>query len=285
MTTQEVLDRARLTRVSDGEQASIMPSFVDDALAGQTLATTNPSVDRNPLLLLIWPQLGDFDSLEYAWWLKKESDTLASLGLDVRAVGIGDRASGQKFCEFTGFPSTNLWVDPAAQLHHQLGLYEGLSVKLPAASASTNAYFNLLLMCAGIGSPGTLKEVFRGYVGDRRAPQLIDDRETVKAAPLPPIQGSFFRFAGGKGFQRPFELATLRLRNMAEVLSNWSTYVPDATYITQRGATFLFGSDGELLFEHRDRNILGFSPHMSQPLSFLNDYLQPISATQTTSTV
>ncbi|MEM9536790.1 MAG: AhpC/TSA family protein, partial [Cyanobacteria bacterium P01_E01_bin.45] len=185
---------------------------------------------------------------------------------------------GQKFCEFTGFPSTHLWVDPAAELHRQLGLYEGLSLKLPAASASTNAYFNLLLMCAGIGSPGTLKEVFRGYLGDRRAPQLIADLETVKAVPLPPIKGSFFRFAGGRGFQRPFELATLRLRNMTEVLGNWSTYVPDATYITQRGATFLFSSNGELLFEHRDRNLLGFSPHMAQPLSFLGDYLQPTLA-------
>ncbi|MEM9568681.1 MAG: peroxiredoxin-like family protein [Cyanobacteria bacterium P01_E01_bin.34] len=234
-----------------------------------------------PLLLLIWPQLGDFDSLEYAWWLQKERDMLTTFNLEVRAVGIGDRASGQKFCEFTGFPPTHLWVDPVANLHHQLGLYEGLSVKLPAASASTNAYLNLLLMCAGIGSPGTLKEVFRGYLGDRRAPQLIADREIVKAAPLPPIKGSFFRFAGGRGFQRPFELATLRLRNMAEVLSHWSTYVPDATHLTQRGATFLFSSSGELLFEHRDRNLLGFSPHMAQPLSFLDDYLQPMSTTQT----
>jgi hypothetical protein len=29
----------------------------------------------------------------------------------------------------------------------------------------------LLLMCAGIGSPGTLAEVLRGYTGDRTAPQ------------------------------------------------------------------------------------------------------------------
>ena len=266
MTPLDVLTGARLLRVSDGEQTDIMPS----------------PAGGNPLLLLIWPQLGDFDSLEYAWWLQKERDTLASLGLEVRAVGIGDRSSGQKFCEFTGFSATKLWVDPAADLHRRLGLYEGLSVQLPAASASTNAYLNLLLMCAGIGSPGTLKEVFRGYLGDRQAPQLIDDGETVKAAPLPPIQGSLFRFAGGKGFQRPFELATLRLRNMAEVLSNWSTYVPDAAYITQRGATFLFDSDGQLLFEHRDRNLLGFSPLMSQPLSFLSDYLQPSSAVNTT---
>ncbi|XWK88763.1 MAG: transposase [Phormidium sp.] len=99
-------------------------------------------------------------------------------------------------------------------------LYSGLSLKLPGLSPGANAWLNLMLMCAGIGSPGTLAEVFRGYKGDAKAPQLIDDEEIVRAAPLPPIKGSFFKLAGGKGFQRPFELATLRLRNMAEVLTN-----------------------------------------------------------------
>ena len=47
-------------------------------------------------------------------------------------------------------------------------------------------------MCAGIGSPGTLKEVFRGYKGDKSAPQLIDDDEVVKAAPLPALTGKTF---------------------------------------------------------------------------------------------
>ncbi len=73
-------------------------------------------------------------------------------------------------------------------------------------------------MCAGIGSPGTLKEVFRGYKGDRTAPQLIADDEVVKAAPLPALTGYIFHIAGGRGFKRPFQLATQRLRNMKEVI-------------------------------------------------------------------
>ena len=125
-------------------------------------------------------------------------------------------------------------------------------------------------MCAGIGSPGTLAEVFRGYRGDAKAPQLIDDGEVVKAFPLPPIKGSTFRWAGGKGFQRPFELATLRLRNMGEVLSHWKIYVPNGAYLTQRGATFVFNNQGDLLYEHRDRAILGFASDMSNPISFLS---------------
>jgi hypothetical protein len=251
MNVFEICQNTCLERVSDGDIASILSNIA--------------SFDR--LLVLVWPQLGDFDSLEYAWWLQQESELLHDL--TVVAVGIGDRASGKKFCGFTGFAADRLYMTSEPNLHQQLGLYAGLSLKFPRFSATQNAWLNLMVMCAGIGSPGTLKEVFRGYWGDRHAPQLIKPQETVKAAPLPPIQGSFFDLAGGSGFQRPFELATLRLRNMSEVLSHWQTYVPDGTYLTQRGGTFLFNAQGELLYEHRDRGILGFAANMSRPLSFL----------------
>ena len=243
----------QLQRVSDGKMIPIL----------------NSCESATRLLVLILPQLGDFDSLEYAWWLQRESKLLENKGIILRAVGIGDRASGERFCEYTQFREDWLFVDPKAELHSLLGLYRGLSVKIPGFSSAQNAWLNLMLMCAGIGSEGTLAEVFRGYRGDRQAPQLIEDGEMVHAKPLPPFKGSFFDLAGGKGFQRPFELATLRLRNMTEVLSHWKTYVPDGTYLTQRGGTFLFNGQGELLYEHRDRAILGFAANMGNPLSFL----------------
>jgi hypothetical protein len=225
------------------------------------------------ILILVCPQLGDFDSLEYAWWLKREAKKLADEKLAIRAVGIGNLSSGKRFCEYTGFPQENLFVDPNAELHRQLNLYSGLNLSLPGLSGSHKAWLNLLLMCAGIGSPGTLGEVFRGYSGyrgDRQGPQLIGDDEMIEDTPLPAFKGSFFHLAGGSGFQRPFELATLRLRNMVEVLINWQTYVPNSAYLTQRGATFLFNSQRELVYEHRDPGILGFTANMSQPLSFLS---------------
>lgn len=254
-SSYEIFSTIQRQRVSDGQ---IVPILSDCS-------------DYKRLLILVWPQLGDFDSLEYAWWLEKEAALWQNAGITIRAIGIGDRNSGLKFSEYTKFRQDWLFVDPKAELHDLLGLYRGLSLKLPGFSPGQNAWLNLILMCAGVGSPGTLAEVLRGYLGDRKAPQLIAEEETMQARPLPPFRGSLFNLAGGQGFQRPFELATLRLRNMSQVLGNWSTYIPDSSYLTQRGGTFLFDSQGNLLYEHRDGGILGFAENMSYPLAFLQD--------------
>ncbi|MCC5670386.1 AhpC/TSA family protein [Nostoc sp. CHAB 5784] len=234
-----ILSQTQRLRVSDGE--------IKPVLDGCT--------HTSKLLVLIWSQLGDFDNLEYAWWLVKDKEQIEARGITIRAIGIGNRNSGIKFCEYTGFPQEWLFVDAKAEIHRLLGLYRGLTIQFPMLTSSQNAWLNLMLMCAGIGSPGTLKEVFRGYKGDYNAPQLIADEEVVKGTSLPPIKGAFFKAVGGKGFQRPFELATLRLRNMTEVLSNWKIYVPDSSCLTQRGGTFLFDSQGQLIYSHRDRKI------------------------------
>jgi AhpC/TSA antioxidant enzyme len=259
MNLYHTLRQTQRQRVSDGTVVPLL-SGCDSA---------------QPLLVLVWPQLGDFDSLEYAWWLQRYRPNLPT-GLQIRAIGIGDLKAGQKFCEFTQFPTEELYLDPQAQLHRELGLYPGTNVGLPGFSAGQKAWLNLILMCAGLGSPGTLAEVWRGYRGDRQAPQLIGDAEIIQAKSLPPLSGRVFRWAGGSGFQRPFELATLRLRNMAEVLSNWRTYVPDAAYLTQRGGTFLFKAGGELCYQHHDRGILGFAEKMSDPLSFLQQLVDEL---------
>jgi hypothetical protein len=202
-------------------------------------------------LVVLLSQLGDFDSLEYAQALAPELPRLEAAGIRTQAFAIGDAAGAERFCAFTGFPRAALEVEAEPLLHRQLDLYAGLQT-------AGGPWPGLLLMCAGIGSPGTLAEVFRGYSGDRNAPQRI-------SSPL-------FKLAGGEGFQRPFELATVRLRNMVEVLGHWRTYVPRDAYITQRGGTFLIDADNSLLYCHRDPGILGFSATMNRPLAFLDPY-------------
>lgn len=203
-------------------------------------------------LVVLMPQLGDFDSLEYAQAIVGVLPQLQQAGIRLLAIGIGDQGSADRFCAFTGFPRTCLQVEPDNRLHAELGLYEGLQ-------APGGPWPNLLLMCAGIGSPGTLAEVLRGYTGDRSAQQRLN-------TPL-------FRLAGGEGFQRPFELASVRLQNMVEVLGRWRTYVPCDDFITQRGGTFILDADDSLLYVHRDQGILGFSATMAKPLDFLKPFL------------
>ena len=196
-----------------------------------------PGMERGQRrLVVLLSQLGDFDSLEYAQALAAALPTLRTAGIRPLAIGIGDAAGADRFCAFTGFPRDLLRVEPEPRLHRALGLYAGLEVPGGAWPA-------LLLMCAGVGSPGTLAEVARGYTGDRSAPQ------------------------------RPFELATVRLRNMVEVLGHWRTYVPRDDFLTQRGGTWLLERDDSLLYSFQDRGLLGFSATMARPLSFLDPWL------------
>ena len=111
--------------------------------------------NSSKLLVLIWSQLGDFDNLEYAWWLQREKDLLQNKGITIRAIGIGDRNSGIKFCNYTKFPQEWLFVDSQAEIHKKLELYRGLNINFPQRSTSQKAWLNLMLMCAGIGSRGT----------------------------------------------------------------------------------------------------------------------------------
>ena len=219
-------------------------------------------------LVVVLGQLGDFDSIEYAQALVPRLPQLAAAGVKVQLFGIGNTASAERFATFTGFPLQQLIADPSPLFHQALGLEAGL--KLPGGP-----WPGFLLMCAGVGSPGTLREVLRGYTGDRSAAQIFDDEEWVEAFPLPRFRGALFRRAGGAGFQRPFELATKRLRNMNEVLSNWRTYVPSDDHITQRGATVLLDTDDSVIYCHRDQSLLGYSATMERPLAFLDAVLSP----------
>ena len=219
-------------------------------LLDRLAATPGLGRGRRRLVVLL-SQLGDFDSLEYAQALAAALPRLEAAGIALLAIGIGDGPGAERFCAFTGIPRERLQVEAEPELHRQLGLYAGLQTP-------GGPWPGRLRMGAGIGSPGTLAEVLRGYSGDRRAPARLES----------PLFNTL-----GQGYQRPFELATVRLRNMVEVLGKWRTYVPSDAHITQRGGTFLLDADDTVLYSHRDRGILGFSATMAEPLRFLEPWL------------
>lgn len=138
-------------------------------------------------------------------------------------------------------------------------------------------------MCAGIGAPGTLTEILRGYFGDLSAPERFRQDDTVEAGfitigpgvgpvKMGPFQYSQW-FPDERGYQRPVELATVRLKHMVEVLTMWDEYVSNAATIDQRGGTYLFDEEGGILYQYRHRGVLTYSETMDRPLSFLAPYL------------
>ena len=181
-------------------------------------------------------------------------------------IGIGSEKSKQSFCKFNKIDINNVFAVKNADLHEKLNLNSGLVTQMPAI-------INLLIMCTGINSRGTIKEVLRGYFGDKNARSLFTFDENINLGPFSLLKGSMFEIFSKKQNLRPFELATRRLMNMIEILSNWNTYVPDSAFLTQRGATILLNEKDEVLYEFMSESLLGYASEMSAPLSFLDDIL------------
>ena len=90
----------------------------------------------------------------------------------------------------------------------------------------------------------------------------------------------FFKFSGklfekpfGKGYLRPFELATFRLNNMIEIFNNWEDYMIDTKYLPQRSCTFIINENNDVVYKYFSKDILNFSRNMNSPLDFLNKYI------------
>ena len=123
-------------------------------------------------------------------------------------IGIGNSKAAESFCSFTGLSLDSLRCDPDGAVHEELNLHQGLRWKVPNSvsddslkfllnslpggapknpdilRSTGDAWLNYLLMCAGIGAPGTLAEIFRGYVGDTSSPERLGEEEIVTAGPI-----------------------------------------------------------------------------------------------------
>ena len=217
-------------------------------------------------LIVLLGSFADFDSFEYAQQLSAQSKKLKMYSIDLVMIGIGSDKSKKLFCKYNKIDSTNVFAVRNAELHEKLKLNAGLDLPLPTI-------INLIVMCAGINSRGTIKEVLRGYIGDKKSIRLFSSDEDIKIGPFLLFKGKMFDVFSKEDNLRPFELATRRLMNMIEILTNWNIYVPDPSFLTQRGATFILNENDEVVYKFIPESLLGYSSKMSEPLSFLDSIL------------
>ena len=218
-------------------------------------------------LIVLFGLLGDFDSFEYAINLKNFIVNHKLKNLDIFAIAIGDKNGKKKFCKFTGFSEENLIVVSDNQIHNNLKVSKGLDVGL-------GGWINMLLMLSGINSFNTIKEVIRGYTGDRKAKQIYTEFDNIDVLKLLKFSGNSFKQVFGDGYLRPFELATFRLNNMNEIIQNWGDYILHEKYLPQRGASFLLSDKNQVIYKFFSSDVLGYSSNMRDPLGFLSELIK-----------
>ena len=218
-------------------------------------------------LIVLFGLLGDFDSFEYAINLKNFIDNHKDKNLDIFAIAIGNQNGKQKFCKFTGFSQENLIVVSDNQIHNNLNLSKGLDIGL-------GGWINMLLMLSGVNSLKTIKEVFRGYTGDKKAKQIYSEFDEIEVLKFLKFSGKSFKKVFGADYLRPFELATFRLSNMNEIIQNWNDYIIHEKYLPQRGASFLLNDKNQVIYNFFSNDVLGYSSNMRNPLGFLSDLIK-----------
>ena len=222
--------------------------------------------DKEFKLIVLLGLLGDFDSFEYAINLQNFINDHRDKNLDIFAIAIGNQNGKEKFCNFTGFKEENLFIVSDNQIHNNLKISKGLDVGL-------GGWFNMLLMLSGINSFKTIKEVIRGYTGDRRARQIYSEFDKIGILKFLNLTGNSFKKVFGGGYLRPFELATFRLNNMNEIIQNWSDYILNEKYLPQRGASFLLDNKDQIIYKFFSTDVLGYSSNMRDPLGFLTNLI------------
>jgi hypothetical protein len=223
--------------------------------------------EKNFKLIVLFGLLGDFDSFEYAINLKNFIDNQQDKNLEIFAIAIGNQKGKERFCNFTGFDEDNLIVVSDNQIHKNLKVSKGLDIGL-------GGWINMLLMLSGINSFKTIKEVIRGYTGDRKANQIYSEFDKIDVLKFLNFSGNSFRKVFGDGYLRPFELATFRLNNMKEIIQNWGDYILDEEYLPQRGASFLLNDKNQVVYKFFSSDVLGYSSNMRDPLRFLSNLVE-----------
>ncbi len=215
-------------------------------------------------LFIIFGLLGDFDSIEYAKNISNYIRENKNLTFDIFAFAIGSEEGKAEFCNFTEFPIDRLIIFNNNNLHKTLNLYSGIKTNV-------SHWIDFLLMLSGIGSSGTLKEVLRGYIGDKSSKNIFKENDSINIGSFIKFKGSLFQNVSKENYLRPFELATYRLINMEEIIIKWNKYIYSSEFLTQRGGTFLLNKKNDILYEYRSKAILNYSETMNEPLLFIKN--------------
>eukprot|EP00775_Hariotina_reticulata_P002965 gene2965-3250_t len=213
---------------------------VNSGIEVELISLWQPS-PSNVVVIPFLTHFADLSSWEYGQKLiQKVLPSMEEQGIQVITVGLGSAENARLFASTLGYPLEHLYADPSGSCYRALQFSPGF-----APGANINPYLKLLPMLAGIGSPGTLQEVIRGYLGDRSAGPVFGG-----SSPFDIL---------GTGYQRPFELATLRLFNMVGILPKWGELSPpDAELLVQQGGTLVF-KDKDVCFRHDDSGILKYT--------------------------
>ena len=156
------------------------------AVDGKTVIAGGEAIPgEGRVAALFLTQFGDFDSWELAQRATDDVGRLREANVRVVAIGIGSVDAAKEFAKRTNFPLENLYADVDAKCHAALGFAPGMGRKggefewIEDKMPFVNGYAKLLLMCAGIGSPGTLPAVFGGYFGSKYKDEIFREGSNV----------------------------------------------------------------------------------------------------------
>jgi hypothetical protein len=120
-------------------------------IISNTVEEENKNNKKKSLVVLL-PQLGEFDSSEYIEYLLAAESALTANNINLYIIGIGDAIAASNFCKFTNLSSNNIYIDPNGTLYKELGLYSGPEFSLPDWVSDDVCKFFLRQLPGGVPS-------------------------------------------------------------------------------------------------------------------------------------
>jgi hypothetical protein len=121
-----------------------------DPISGTPQTSIIPRENKRKSLVVLLPQLGEFDSAEYVEFLTAAQPSLEQNSIDLRIIGIGDTTTASNFMKFTNLSPQNLYIDPNGDLHKELELNCGPRFGIPDGVSDDVCKFFLRQLPGGI---------------------------------------------------------------------------------------------------------------------------------------